>query len=204
MPSPISFVAIQSVHFSNSVDGSVFLRMDGSNVTGPGEVGTVSCYRYAPGLLPVPEIGNFEVFELITLPPSGEVLPNGGYAIRSVNFPNAFLSLNGLGLTSSHRNGAGTVNCQYAPSGWYPPGAPSLAPFLALSMIFELLESPNTADPASMEVIQSLQSIVTPQVFLRMAIDASSGVSMVNCQWYPPYVIPSIDGDYEALKIIYL
>jgi len=72
MTNPTRFIAIQSVTFSNTTR-SVFLRMDGSNVTqyqGAGS-GTVNCQFYAPGTLPVPEIGNLEAFELIRYPMLG-------------------------------------------------------------------------------------------------------------------------------------
>ena len=92
MTIPNRFIAIQSVTFSNT-QRSVFLRMDGSNVTQyqGGGSGTVNCQFYAPGTLPVPEIGNLEAFELISI-------ANAGVAIRSVNFPNAFLRLDAQAL----------------------------------------------------------------------------------------------------------
>jgi hypothetical protein len=191
---PIRFIAIQSVTFSNP-DQSVFLRIDGSNVTqfqGAGS-GTVNCQFYAPGTAPVPEIGNLEAFELISI-------PNVGSAIRSVNFPNAFLRLDGSGVTASQGAGVGTVNCQYYSSGTYPNSQADFEVFEVLN----LLES-----APAIKDIQSLKSIAFPQVFLR--IDGSNvtqyqggGSGTVNGQFYPPGGEPNSPNDYETLKIIYL
>jgi hypothetical protein len=194
MTNPNRFIAIQSVNFSNT-NRSVFLRMDGSNVTqfqGAGS-GTVNCQSYAPGTLPVPEIGNFEAFELISI-------PNAGVAIRSVNFPNAFLRLNGSGVTASEGVGVGTVNCQYYSDGMYPNSQSDWEVFELLN----LLES----TPA-IEDIQSLKSTAFPQVFLRMDGSSVNGFSgggsgTVNGQFYPPGGEPNTPADYETLKIIYL
>ena len=157
MTNPNRFIAIQSVTFSNT-QRSVFLRMDGTNVTQyqGGGSGTVNCQFYAPGTLPVPEIGNFEAFELISI-------PNAGVAIRSVNFPNAFLRLDGSGVTASQGAGVGTVNCQYYSSGTYPNSQSDWEVFELLNL---LVSTPAIQD------IQSLKSTAFPQVFLR--IDGSN------------------------------
>jgi len=190
---PIRFIAIQSVTFSDT-QRSVFLRIDGSNVTTfqGGGSGTVNCQFYAPGTVPVPEIGNLEAFELISI-------PNVGVAIRSVNFPNAFLRLDGSGVTASQGAGVGTVNCQYYASGTYPNSQSDYEVFDLLNLL--------VSTPA-IEDIQSLKSTAFPQVFLR--IDGSKvngfsggGEGTVNGQFYPSGE-PNSPADYETLKIIYL
>ena len=87
----IGLVVIQSVAFPN-----VFLRMDGGS-------GTVNCQYYEqPGGLyqfnyPIPDIGNDEVFELI---PLAEIEGGyGGYEIRSLSSPQAFLRIDGSNVT---------------------------------------------------------------------------------------------------------
>jgi hypothetical protein len=194
MTNPNRFIAIQSVNFSNA-HRSVFLRIDGSNVTqfqGAGS-GTVNCQFYAPGAVPVPEIGNFEAFELISI-------PNVGVAIRSVNFPNAFLRLDGSGVTASQGTGVGTVNCQYYSSGTYPDSQSDYEVFELLNLL--------ASTPFEEDDIQSLKSTAFPQVFLR--IDGSNvtqfqggGSGTVNGQFYPSGE-PNSPNDYETLKIIYL
>jgi hypothetical protein len=194
MTNPNRFIAIQSVNFSNA-SKSVFLRMDGSNVTqfqGAGS-GTVNCQFYAPGTVPVPEIGNLEAFELISI-------PNAGVAIRSVNFPNAFLRLDAPGVTASQGAGVGTVNCQYYASGTYPNSQ-------ADSEVFELLNL--LVSTPAIQDIQSLKSTAFPQVFLRMDGSAVNGFSgggsgTVNGQYYPSGGSPNTPADYETLKIVYL
>jgi hypothetical protein len=192
---PIRFIAIQSVTFSNT-QRSVFLRIDGSNVTQfqGGGSGTVNCQFYPPGAVPVPEIGNFEAFELISI-------PNVGSAIRSVNFPNAFLRLDGSGVTASQGAGVGTVNCQYYSSGTYPNSQADFEVFELLNVL--------ASTPFEEEDIQSLKSTAFPQVFLR--IDGSNvtqfqggGSGTVNGQFYPSGGEPNSPNDYETLKIIYL
>jgi hypothetical protein len=187
MTSPNRFIAIQSVNFSNA-SKSVFLRMDGSNVTqtqGAGS-GTVNCQFYTPGTVPVPEIGNFEAFELISIPNVG------GSAIRSVNFPNAFLRIDGSGITAPQIPGVGTVNCQYYAPGTYPN---SLADY----EVFHVTQG---------QPVGSIESAPFPRVFLRMdgsAVNAPSGggSGTVNGQFYP-LGGPSIPVEYEALNIIFL
>ncbi len=107
----IALVAIRSVPFQKA-----FLRMDGSNVTQSEDAGTgtVNCQFYEPGRLPIPNIGNNEVFELI---PLGELSTGPGYAIRSLNYPQAFLRMDGSDVTQSEGAGSGTVNCQFYATG---------------------------------------------------------------------------------------
>jgi hypothetical protein len=186
MTSPNRFIAIQSVNFSNA-SRSVFLRMDGSNVTqtqGAGS-GTVNCQFYAPGTVPVPEIGNFEAFELISI-------TNVGSAIRSVNFPNAFLRIDGSGITAPQGAGVGTVNCQYYASGKYPN---SVADY----EVFNVTQG---------QPVGSIESAPFPRVFLRMDgsnVNAPSGggSGTVNGQFYL-LGRPNIPVEYEALNIIFL
>jgi hypothetical protein len=188
---PFRYIAIQSVTFSDA-QKSVFLRMDGSNVTQfqAGGSGTVNCQFYEPGSLPVVESGNYEVFEHISI-------PNVGSAIRSVAFPNAFLRLDASGVTASQGAGVGKVNCQYYSSGTYPNSQSDWEVFEVLN----LLESTPV-----IEDIQSLKSIAFPQVFLR--IDGSKvtgfsggGEGTVNGQFYASGE-PNSPADYETLKII--
>jgi hypothetical protein len=184
------FIAIQSMNFSNT-QRSVFLRMDGSNVTqneGEGS-GTVNCQFYLPGTLPVPEVGNFEAFELIST--------TNATAIRSVTFPNAYLRLDASGVTASQGTGVGTVNCQYYSPGTYPNSQSEWEIFA----LVELVQPPQ-------ENISSLESTAFPHVFLRMDGSAVNGFSLegsgtVNAQFYPSSA-PEIPTDYEALNIIYL
>jgi hypothetical protein len=96
-----------------------FLRMDGSavnqfNVNGSG---TVNCQYYPQGNQPQAGNGNDEVFQLVSIPDSP------AFAIRSVNFPNAYLRLAGSAVTSFNGNGSGFVNCQYYAPGTQPQWA---------------------------------------------------------------------------------
>ena len=193
MTSPNRFIAIQSVNFSNA-SKSVFLRMDGSNVTqyqGAGS-GTVNCQFYAPGTVPVPEIGNFEAFELISI-------PNVGVAIRSVNFPNAFLRIDGSGITASQGAGVGTVNCQYYSSGTYPNSQSD----------WEVFELSNLLGSTTAVQIYNILShlrfhvcfCVSMVLMLRSFQGAGSGT--VNGQFYP-LGRTQHPADYETLKIIFL
>ena len=189
----IALVAIESARFSG-----VFLRMDGSNVTQSEErgSGTVNCQFYAQGF-PSPNIGNNEVFELI---PLGELSTGQGYAIRSLNYPQAFLRMDGSGVTTQSGNGSGTVNCQYYPGGTYPQNN-SLDDehFIIGISVLATLTEPN---------LYSIGSGLYPGVFLRM--DGSNvnqfegaGSGTVNCQYYSTGN-PSSADDYEVFKIIYL
>jgi len=92
-------VKIASAQFPN-----VFLRMDGQGVTqttGPGS-GTVNC-----------QFGAFS-WEQFDLVPQG----NGKVSIRSVQFPNVYLRMDGQGVTQTTGPGGGTVNCQFGAFGW--------------------------------------------------------------------------------------
>jgi hypothetical protein len=184
------FIAIQSMNFSNT-QRSVFLRMDGSNVTQNegGGSGTVNCQFYQPGTRPVPEVGNFEAFELISTAYA--------VAIRSVTFPNAYLRLDASGVAAPQGTGVGTVNCQYYSPGTYPNTQSEWEIFA----LVELVQPPQ-------ESIQSLESTAFPHVFLRMDGSAVNGFSLegsgtVNAQFYPSST-PEIPTEYEALNIIYL
>ncbi len=96
-----------------------FLRMDGStvnqfNVNGSG---TVNCQYYPQGSQPQAGNGNDEVFELVAIPDSP------AFAIRSMNYPNAYLRVAGAEVTSFRGSGSGSVNCQYYAPGTQPQWA---------------------------------------------------------------------------------
>jgi hypothetical protein len=172
-----SLVAIQSVRFPN-----VFLRMDGYNVTrsqGSGS-GTVNCQFYdqrnGPNY-PSPGNGNLEVFEIVQL---GQLDTGPGIAIRSYNYPQAYLRMDGSSVTQFEGSGGGTINCQYYPSGSNPANN---------SSDFEhyIMQSQAILNPG----YYSIASGLFPGVYLR--IDGSSvshflgsGGGTVNCQFYPP------------------
>jgi hypothetical protein len=190
---PSNYIAIQSVTFSNT-QRSVFLRIDGSNVTqfeARGS-GTVNCQFYAPGTVPFPGSGNLEALELISIPSVGSV-------IRSAAFPNVFLRLDASGVTASQGVGVGTVNCQYYPEGTYPNSQSD----------WEVFEHIILESTPGREDVGSLKSSAFPQVFLRM--DGSNvtqfevgGSGTVNGQFYPSSGEPKSPNDYETLKIIHL
>jgi hypothetical protein len=186
----IGLVAIQSVHFPRA-----FLRMDGSNVTqfqGEGS-GTVNCQFYRDGDFPIPNIGNNEVFELIPL--SGDDLIFG---IRSLNYPTAFLRIDGSNVTQFQGGGSGTVNCQYYSSGTYPNEGQT----------FELLLLGRGVIIQNVQYyyIQSGSFLELGNVFVRM--DGSKvtqsdpgGSGTVNCQFYAGGTPVSVQ-DYELFKFI--
>jgi hypothetical protein len=187
--SSIGLVAIQSVRFPNA-----FLRMDGSNVTqgAGGGGGTVNCQYYPSGSYPVPSIGNKEVFDLIPLP--GE---DAGYAIRSLNYANVFLRMDGSHVTQSEGGGSGTVNCQSYPTGSYPQNNSSDYEHFLIGPVF------------GESTYYYIFSGLFQQAFLR--IDGSNvtqsqadGSGTVNCQYYPPGASASSPDDYEVFNIIYL
>jgi uncharacterized protein YodC (DUF2158 family) len=190
----IALVAIQSVRFPNA-----FLRMDGSNVTQSegGGSGTVNCQFYESGQLPIPNIGNDEVFELI---PLGELSTGPGYAIRSLTRPQAFLRMDGSNVTQFEGAGSGTVNCQYYFGGDYPSNNSSDSEHYIISLSVLATQSHG-----------NYYSIIwgrDTQVFLRM--DGSQvtqfeagGSGTVNCQYYGTGG-PQSANDYEVFNIIYL
>jgi phospholipase C len=96
-----------------------FLRMDGSavnqfNVNGSG---TVNCQYYAQGTQPQAGNGNDEVFQLVAIPDSP------AFAIRSMNYPNAYLRVASANVTAFKGSGSGAVNCQYYAPGTQPQWA---------------------------------------------------------------------------------
>jgi len=96
--------AIHSIASPNA-----YLRMDGSGVAefnGNGS-GIVNCQYYTEGILPQPAAGNDEAFELVSIPDSPV------FAIRSFYYANAYLRIDGSGVTSYRGIGSGIVNCQY-------------------------------------------------------------------------------------------
>lgn len=197
MPSAV-LAAIQSVRFPNA-----FLRMGVSNLPGPplfssnfaGGIGTVNCQFYSAGQLPVPSIGNWEVFELIPIPE----IPNNGWAIRSFNFPEFFLRIDGSNVTQFQGGGSGIVNCQY-----YGPGAyPSLNDYESLLIFTPTQFAPPNSESPIMCTIQGN----FPGVYLRMDGSGtdesqSNGSGIVNCQYYDPSGPgPQSTSDYELFQI---
>ena len=87
-------VTIQSVQFPN-----VFLRLDGSGVTRniAAGVGTVNCQFTA---------GPYEKFIL-------RAYGQDQFSIESLQFPNVFLRMDGIRVTSFQGAGSGTVNGQF-------------------------------------------------------------------------------------------
>jgi hypothetical protein len=190
--SSIGLVAIRSAKYPNA-----FLRMDGADVNkhNGGGSGTVNCQFYnqkdpnVNNRLPVASIGNYEVFDLIPLGSR-----RGAYAIRSLNFPNAFLRIDGSNVHPS-QSGSGLVNCQYYSSGDYPTDNSADYEHFIVKEVNE--RGPNPP----YYLIQSGHF----QVFLR--IDGSNvtfnkaGSGTVNCQVASDS--PTID-DLEVFNIIYL
>ena len=183
----IDLVAIQSVHFPTA-----YLRMDGGKVTafnGAGS-GTVNCQYYGSGTLPVPSVGNLEVFELI--PMSGF---SHGYGLRSVNDPGAFLRIDGSQVKASEGAGSGTVNCQYYASGSYPTAAKDDE-----LLILQEVKVGST-------VAYSIRANPFTNAYLRMdgtnvTAFNGSGSGVVNCQFYPTGQGPSGTTSYELFKVI--
>jgi hypothetical protein len=189
----IGLVAIQSAKFPN-----VFLRMDGAGVnkhTGGGS-GVVNC-QYYPNMhanSPVAIIGNYEVFDLIPLGSR-----SGAYAIRSLNFPNSFLRMDGSNAHQS-KNGSGLVNCQYYSSADYPTDSSTdYEHYLISESVLATRSNP------------PYYSIVSGNLDVYLRIDGSKVTSYnkscsgtVNCQVYPSGSPPSRADDYEVFNIIYL
>jgi hypothetical protein len=96
MSSTQSQISIESQKFPGS-----YLRIDGSAVTawGVNGGGTVNAQNY---------VGAWEKFMIVKDPTSD------AFAIRSSQFPNVYLRLDGQGVTpgKTYLNGAGSVNCQ--------------------------------------------------------------------------------------------
>ncbi|KFX14718.1 hypothetical protein KP17_09020 [Pectobacterium parvum] len=82
----------------------VYLRLDGSNVNENiySGAGIVNC-QYSPP-------GPWERFYI-------EKNSGGNFTIRSVQFPNAYLRLDGSNIDKFEPHGAGVVNGQYTPPG---------------------------------------------------------------------------------------
>jgi uncharacterized protein YodC (DUF2158 family) len=184
----IGLVAIQSVPFS-----SAFLRIDGSNVTQSegGGGGTVNCQFYPQGIVPVPNIGNDEVFELIPIPGV-----NNGFAIRSVNYSSAFLRIDGSNVTQFEGSGSGVVNCQFYSSGSYPTSG----------LDYELLIIGVPTMPVIQPDVYYIRSGPFPNAYLRMdgstvTQSQGAGSGIVNCQYYSN-TGPGSAQAYELFKII--
>jgi hypothetical protein len=216
LTSRINLVAIQSVHW-NDANGSAFLRIDGSSVTQFNNVGSgvVNCQYYKQGDDPTPNIGEYEVFELIPILLSDDPVSGGnlyGFAIRSLNFPSAFLRIDGSNVGGSNGGGVGTVNCQYYSSGQYPDWLDNPGQY----EVFQLW-SPGEG---GVENYYALQSAAFPNIFLRMDGSATmngsagGGSGFVNGQWYPGQFAdgeytgvinpPTSAGTYETLNVVLL
>ena len=116
------FVPVSDTAFAlrSIVSANAYLRMDGSSVTefNAAGSGTVNCQYYPQGVQPQAVPGNDEVFQFVSIPNSPVV------AIRSFNYPNAYLRMNAAGVASRQGNGSGIVNCQYYARGSLPQWAP--------------------------------------------------------------------------------
>jgi phospholipase C len=93
----MAFVVISSVQFPG-----VYLRMDGTGVTGAAATGggTVNCQYGASA---------WETFHIHWV--------QGGMNIESVQFPGVYLRMDGSKVTAAAPSG-GTVNCKYGAAGW--------------------------------------------------------------------------------------
>ncbi|OQE28998.1 hypothetical protein PENFLA_c004G02860 [Penicillium flavigenum] len=102
MSSTQSQISIESQKFPGS-----YLRIDGSAVTSfnINGGGTVNAQNF---------VGAWEKFMIVNDPTSDV------FSIRSSQFQNVYLRLDGQGVTPGHfyLNGAGTVNCQYGSDRW--------------------------------------------------------------------------------------
>ncbi|MCC8977699.1 fascin domain-containing protein [Bradyrhizobium acaciae] len=116
------FVPVSDTAFAlrSIVSANAYLRMDGSSVTEANAdgSGTVNCQYYPQGVQPQAVPGNDEVFQFVSIPNSPVV------AIRSFNYPNAYLRMNAAGVASRQGNGSGFVNCQYYAPGSLPQWTP--------------------------------------------------------------------------------
>lgn len=183
----INLVAIESVAFPNR-----FLRMDASNVnqSNGGGAGTVNCQYYPSSAIPPqPNIGNYEVFEIIPIPQ----VPNGGYALRSVNFSNAFLRIDGSQVNQTEGSGSGSVNCQYYASGVYP-ATPQDYEILVVEYVIEANAYYIRSGPFLTAYLRMDGSGITE-------FQATGGGS-VNCQYYPLGQNPTSAQQYEMFNIV--
>ncbi|QPF87176.1 hypothetical protein IC762_13170 [Bradyrhizobium genosp. L] len=116
------FVPVSDTAFAlrSIVSANAYLRIDGASVTefNAAGSGTVNCQYYPQGTQPQAVPGNDEVFQFVAIPNSPVV------AIRSFNYPNAYLRMNAAGVGSRQGNGSGIVNCQYYARGTLPQWAP--------------------------------------------------------------------------------
>ena len=186
----IGLVAIQSVRFPNA-----FLRMNGSGVQfNDGGSGQVNCQYYSQGGVPVPNIGNDEVFELIPL--GGHA---GAYAIRSLNYPNAFLRMD-FSNASRSANGSGIVNCQYYSSGDYPTDNSGDYEHFLIAVAVDATAS----DPAYYSIMSGPFGVFLRIDGSKVTASNANGSGTVNCQVYSSGTYPSSVEEYEVFNIIYL
>ncbi|MEV0648000.1 papain-like cysteine protease family protein [Phytomonospora sp. NPDC050363] len=100
--------------------------------------------------------------------PELAILGDTPITIRSTAFPNVCLRLDGRGVTSTTTEGAGTVNCQFAPGATGP---------------YEKFKLRKQADGSF-----SFESIAFPNVYLRLdgtgvTTQTTNGGGKVNCQF---------------------
>ena len=91
--------AFESLQFPN-----VFLRMDGSQVTEFKDAGAGTVNGQFG-------FGAYEAFKL-------KLNPDGLFSIQSVQFPQAFLRIDGRQVTSFNGAGSGVVNAQFGDGPW--------------------------------------------------------------------------------------
>ena len=118
-------------------------------------------------------------------------------AINSVRFPNAFLRIDGTGVTQSEGGGSGIVNCQFYQQGSVPSAN------VGNDEVFELIPLGELSTGQG----YAIQSLNHPHAFLR--IDGSTttqfegaGSGSVNCQYYSSGSYPRNNStDYEHFII---
>ena len=148
-----------------------FLRMDTSKVTGfnGSGSGTVNCQFYGPGSEPVTAPGNDEVFLFVPI-------SDTAFALRSTVSANAYLRMDGSGVTEFNAAGSGTVNCQFYAQGTQPQVAPGN------DEVFQFVPIPNSP-------VVAIRSVANPTAYLRMNAAGvqsrqGNGSGIVNCQFY--------------------
>lgn len=144
-------ITIRSTAFPN-----VYLRMDGTGVTTATDAGSgkVNC-QFSAGAP-----GSYEKFRL-------RRQTDGTFSIQSEAFPNAYLRIDGTGVTTQTTDGGGTVNCQFNANG-------------GLYERYRLNAQANGSF--------SFESVAFPNVYLRMigtgvTAPADAGGGKVNSQF---------------------
>jgi hypothetical protein len=146
--------------------------MDTAKVTGFNGAGsgTVNCQFYEPGSEPVTATGNDEVFLFVPV-------TDTAFALRSIVSANAYLRMDGSGVTEFNPAGSGTVNCQFYAQGTQPQVAPGN------DEVFQFVPIPNSP-------VVAIRSVANPNAYLRMNAAGvgsrqGNGSGIVNCQFYP-------------------